>query len=86
MLSIATNLPAGHAHIVTTWRSGFGGHLFAWTAPLAFCTGLCCLAVSSVYEVAVPRWFILAYGAACALLALIEVSPKLGRTKHTWQN
>jgi hypothetical protein len=38
---------------------------------VSFGFGLSGLAVSPVFEVAAPRWFILSYGAACALLALL---------------
>jgi hypothetical protein len=47
------------------------GYLLAWTAPLAFCSGLVSLAVSSPFDVAVPRWLILVCGVGCALLALL---------------
>ena len=50
-----------------------GSYLLAWTAALSFCGGLFGLAVSSAFEVAVPRWFILAYGVGCALLTLLAL-------------
>jgi len=53
--------------------SGLDSYLLAWTATLSFCGGLFGLAVSSALEVAVPRWFILAYGVGCALLALLAL-------------
>jgi hypothetical protein len=53
--------------------SGLDSYLVAWTATLSFCGGLFGLAVSSTFEVAVPRWFILAYGIGCALLALLAL-------------
>jgi hypothetical protein len=52
---------------------GPAGYLLAWTAALAFCAGLVGLAVSSPFEVAVPRWLILAHGAACVLTALLAL-------------
>jgi hypothetical protein len=48
---------------------GLDGYLMAWAAALSFCGGLFGLAVSPALEVAVPRWFILAYAAGCAVLA-----------------
>src|SRR5262249_38306946 len=65
------NLLAGRPLVVGPGRGGLGGYLLAWTVPLSFCSGLCGLAVSPAFEVAVPRWSILGYGAACALLALL---------------
>jgi hypothetical protein len=53
------------------------GYLLAGTAALAFCCGLLGLAVSSPFDVAVPRWLILAYGVGCALLAAL--APLLSR-------
>jgi hypothetical protein len=50
-----------------------GGYLLGWTVPLVFCSGLIGLAVSSLFEVAVPRWLILADGVSCALLALLAL-------------
>jgi hypothetical protein len=50
--------------------AGPDSYLLAWTATLSFCGGLFGLAVSSTFEVAVPRWLILACGAGCALQAL----------------
>jgi hypothetical protein len=46
----------------------------------AFCAGLLALAVLPPLGVAVPRWLILAYGAGCALLALLAV-----RLSGPWQ-
>ena len=60
----------GPPHLVKPVRAGPGGYLFAWTAALSFGWGLCVLAVSPAFEVVVPPWVILAYGAASALLAL----------------
>ena len=57
------------------------GAFLAWTATLSFCGGLFGLAVSPAFEVAVPRWFILAHGGCCALLALL--APLLSRP---WQS
>jgi hypothetical protein len=53
------------------------GYLLAGTAALAFCCELLGLAVSSPFDVAVPRWLILAYGVGCALLAVL--APLLSR-------
>ena len=49
------------------------GYLLACTVPMAFCSGLVGLAVSPLFEVAVPRWLILAHGIDCILLALLAV-------------
>ena len=65
-------------------RSAFGGILFAWMAPLSFCAGLCSLAVSSAFEVVVPRWFLLAYGSSSVVLALL--APVLSRSWQRLQN
>jgi hypothetical protein len=54
-------------------RAGWTAYLLGWTASLSFCGGLFGLAVSPALEVAVPRWFILAYGIGCPLLALLAV-------------
>ena len=56
----------------TEWGS-LTGYLLAGTVPLAFCSGLVGLAVSPLFEVAVPRWLILAHGIDCFLLALLAV-------------
>jgi hypothetical protein len=59
-------------------RGGLGSYLLAWTVPLSFGSGLLGLAVLAPFGVAVPRWFILAYGAGCtgvALLALLLCRP-----------
>ena len=80
MLSLRRDLVAGRPLVVDPELGGLGGYLLAWAAPLAFCSGLCGLAVSSVFEAAVPRWFILGYGSGCALLALL--APLLSRS---WQ-
>jgi hypothetical protein len=56
----------------TEW-SRPAGYLLAGTVPLVFCSGLVGLAVSSSFEVAVPRWLILAYGLGCALLAVLAL-------------
>jgi hypothetical protein len=50
---------------------GLAGALLACTAPLAFCSGLIGLAMSSLLEAPAPRWLILAYGGGCVLLALL---------------
>jgi hypothetical protein len=50
---------------------GLALYLLAWTVPLGFCTGLFGLAVSPAFEVVVPRWFILAHGVGCVLVALV---------------
>ena len=63
-----------------------GSYLLAWTAALSFCGGLFGLAVSSAFEVAVPRWFILAYGVGCALLALLLSRPWQQRPTSTPQD
>jgi hypothetical protein len=52
------------------WR-GLALYLLAWTVPLGFCSGLFGLAVSSAFEVVVPRWLILAYGGGCVLGTLV---------------
>jgi hypothetical protein len=70
-LSEQPAVPPDGPLVVAPERSGPGGYLLAWTVPLLFCSGLCGLAVSSVLEVAVPRWFILASGVVCALLVLL---------------
>jgi formyltetrahydrofolate deformylase len=54
-------------------RGGLGSYLLAWTVPLSFCSGLLGLAVSAQFAVAVPRWFILAYGAGCAVVSLLAL-------------
>jgi formyltetrahydrofolate deformylase len=54
-------------------RGGPGSHLLAWTVPLSFCAGLLGLAVLARFGVAVPRWFILAYGGGCAVVALLAL-------------
>jgi hypothetical protein len=54
-------------------RSGPAGPLLACAAALAFCSGLVELALSSPFESPAPRWFILAYGVACVLLALLAL-------------
>ena len=59
------------------WRSGY---LFAWTSALSFGSGLCALAVAPAFDVTVPRWFILVYGVACALLALLAPLRTSGNT------
>jgi hypothetical protein len=48
------------------------GAVLACAVPLAFCSGLIGLAVSSRFEV--PRWLILVYGVGCVLLALLALS------------
>jgi hypothetical protein len=53
--------------------SGLNSCLLAWTAALSVIGGLIGLAVSPAFEVAVPRWFILAYGVGCALQALLAL-------------
>jgi hypothetical protein len=50
---------------------GLAIYLLAWTVPLGFCAGLVGLAVSSAFEVVVPRGLILAYGGGCVLVALV---------------
>jgi hypothetical protein len=62
----------------TEWDR-LAGYL-ACTVPVAFCSGLVGLAVSPLFEVAVPRWLILAYGGGCTLVALL--APLLTRP---WQ-
>jgi hypothetical protein len=57
-----------------TPRPEWGGlalYLLTWTVPLGFCAGLFGLAVSSAFEVVVPRWLILGHGVACVLVALV---------------
>jgi hypothetical protein len=61
---------AGSNHDSSHGRGRLGGYLLAWTVPLSFCAGLLGLAVSAQFAVAVPRWFILAYGAGCAVVTL----------------
>jgi hypothetical protein len=70
----------------TCWQEGLlsppgwgdlAGYLLAWAAALAFCSGLFGLAMSPRFGAVVPRWLILAYGMACALLALL--APQLSR-------
>ena len=61
------------AFSLPTSRGGLGSYLLAWTVPLSFCSGLLGLAVSAQFAVAVPRWFILAYGAGCVVLALLAL-------------
>jgi hypothetical protein len=56
------------------------GYLLAWTVPIVFCAGLVGLAVSSLLEVAVPRWLILAHGIGCFLAALL--APLLTRPRR----
>jgi hypothetical protein len=69
--SLAGNSVAGRRLFFAHERVGLGGYVFALTGAAAFCSGLCALAVTSVFEVAVPRWFILAYGVSCVLLLLL---------------
>jgi hypothetical protein len=69
--------PVERCLVVAPLWGGQVGFLIACTAALSFCSGLCVLAVSSAIEMAVPRWAILAYGAACAMQALL--APALGR-------
>jgi hypothetical protein len=71
LLSLEMKFFAGRPLFVKRERVSLGGYLLGWTAPLSFCAGLCGLAVSSAFEVAVPRWSIVGYGAACVLLALL---------------
>jgi hypothetical protein len=78
MLKLTGDLVASRPLLVEPERGGLGGYLLAWTVPVAFCSGLCGLAVSSVFGVAVPRWFILGHGSACVLLALL--TPLLSRS------
>jgi hypothetical protein len=54
-------------------RDGLALYLLAWTVPLGFCAGLFALAVSSAFEVVVPRWLILAHGVGCVLVALVAL-------------
>jgi hypothetical protein len=61
------------AFSLPTSRGGLGSYLLAWTVPLSFCSGVFALAVLSRYGVAVPRWFALAYGAGCVVLALLAL-------------
>jgi hypothetical protein len=49
------------------------GYLLAWTVPVVFCSGFVGLAVSSLFEVAVPRWVVLAHGIDCILVALLAL-------------
>jgi hypothetical protein len=71
------------------------GYLLAWTTLLAFCSGLVGLAVSSQFEVSVPRWLILAYGVGCALLAVLALvlsrpwqqhQPSAGQGPCAWKH
>jgi hypothetical protein len=52
-------------------REGLGSYLLAWSVPLSFCSGLLGLAVLSPFVA--PRWFVLAYGAGCALVAVLAL-------------
>jgi hypothetical protein len=70
-VSLAEDLAARRPLFVEMEWYGLGGYLFAWTATLSFCWGLCGLAISPTFEVLVPRWFMLAYGTACVLMALL---------------
>jgi hypothetical protein len=59
---------------------GLAGYLLGLTVPLVFCSGLVALAVSPLFDVAVSRWFILAEGGGCAVLAVLAVL-----LTRTWQ-
>jgi formyltetrahydrofolate deformylase len=52
-------------------REGLGSYLLAWSVPLSFCSGLLGLAVLSPFVA--PRWFVLAYGAGCTLVAVLAL-------------
>jgi hypothetical protein len=78
--SLAGNLVAGRRLFFAHERAGLGGYLLTLTGAAAFCSGLCGLAVTSVFEAEVPRWFILAYGVSCALLSLL--APALRRPRQ----
>src|SRR5262245_49133026 len=58
MSSLTGNPLAGRPLVAGPGRGGLGAHLLAGAVALAFCSGLCGLAVSPAFEVAVPRWFI----------------------------
>jgi hypothetical protein len=49
------------------------GAVLACAVPLAFCSGLIGLAVSSRFVEPVPRWLILVYGVGCVLLAWLAL-------------
>jgi hypothetical protein len=74
-----TSSPEGPL-LVAPAAGGLAGYLLGWTGPLVFCSGLVALAGSPLFEVAVPRWFILAEGAGCALLGLLALL-----LTRTWQ-
>jgi hypothetical protein len=78
--SLAGNLVAGRRLFIAHERVGLGSYLFALTGAAAFCSGLCGLAVTSVFETEVPRWFILVYGFSCVLLLLL--GPVLRRPRQ----
>ena len=65
---------AGAAASPPPGRGEWGGFLLAWAAALAFCAGLVGLAASPRFGAEAPRWFILAYGVGCALLALLAAA------------
>jgi hypothetical protein len=80
VLSLAGNLVAGRRLFFAYERVGLGRYVFASIGAAAFCSGLCGLAITSVREIAVPRWFILAYGISCVLLSLL--APLLCRSRQ----
>src|SRR5262249_5590140 len=82
-LSLAGNSAAGRPLFFAHERVGLSRYLFASTGAAAFCSGLCGLAVTSLCETAVPRWFILAYGVSCVLLSLL--APVLCRSRQQHQ-
>ena len=73
-LSLTGSLVAGRLLFIEPKWVALGRYLLASTGPLSFCSGICGLAISSAFESAVPRWFILGYGGACVLLTLLAPS------------
>jgi hypothetical protein len=64
--------PEGHL-LAAADAGGLAGYLLGLTVSLVFCSGLVALAVSSLFEVAVPRWLILADGIGCVVVALLAL-------------
>jgi hypothetical protein len=62
-------------------RGEGSGFVLACAAAAAFCAGLFGLAASPWFGVEAPRWFILAYGVSCALLALLALPLSSPRRK-----
>jgi hypothetical protein len=80
VLSLPGDLVAACQLFFAHERVGLGKYVFVSAGAAAFCSGLCGLAVTSVFETAVPRWFILAYGVSCVLLSLL--APVLCRSRQ----